>query len=325
MKRLFFILAMALIIGCSPQPLIQDSMEIDHAGHMNAKPITTAALKAETLPIIEGAEAKLLFQMEDAQGQPISDLLTEHARKVHVVVIGEDLDTFGHVHTEDFFEITKAMEREGTYPVLFTFPKAGTYLVALDTANPAGEFSKAFSLSVEGDTLLKAPSFDFSTKKNVVGIPEEKPHVMKQAVQVSKLEQNSSERYEVTFSAPKEISPNKEAILEFYFSKAGKGVTNLEPYLEAPMHFALVSTDLTFFTHTHGGPPEWMQHVREQGHMAHADQEHAKDDLPSSFGPIIQLAVTFPQPGVYKIFGQARHNGKLLIVPFMTNITGVKP
>ena len=88
-------------------------------------------------------------------------------------------------------------------------------------------------------------------------------------------------------------------------------MTNLEPYLGAAMHLAVVSEDLKVFIHVHGSVPG--------ASHDHHDHLHAAPP-PERFGPEIDSDMVFPGKGVYKIFSQVKHQGKVLVFDFMVNV-----
>jgi hypothetical protein len=94
-------------------------------------------------------------------------------------------------------------------------------------------------------------------------------------------------------------------MLSCLFRKNGESVTDLEPYLSAPMHLAIISSDLTHFIHTHGEVPG----MASMGHDAHHMQ--MKIAVPDKFGPTVAIHVVFPVKGFYQIFGQVGHQGKI--------------
>ncbi|MGG4147519.1 hypothetical protein ABEW34_30870 [Paenibacillus algorifonticola] len=89
----------------------------------------------------------------------------------------------------------------------------------------------------------------------------------------------------------------EEAKLTYTLEDAATGepVTDLEPYLGAVGHVVIISGDLAKYLHVH--PLD----------------ESAK-------GPDAVFATEFPEPGVYKIWGQFQRGGKTFIVPFVVNI-----
>src|SRR3546814_1685087 len=54
------------------------------------------------------------------RSQPLEELITHHARKLHVVVLSEDMRVLGHIHPQDFGEPIE----DGEARVYFTFPRS---------------------------------------------------------------------------------------------------------------------------------------------------------------------------------------------------------
>lgn len=69
-------------------------------------------------------------------------------------------------------------------------------------------------------------------------------------------------------------------------------VTNLQPYLGSAGHVVITSSDLEQFLHV-----------------------HPNDE--NTTGPTVTYMTSFPKPGLYKIWGQFKHNGQLYTVPFV--------
>lgn len=87
-------------------------------------------------------------------------------------------------------------------------------------------------------------------------------------------------------------------------------MTAPEPFLGASMHLAVVPEDLKVFIHAHGSVP---------GSPHHHDHMHAPPP-PEKFGPAIESDIVFPAKGVYKIFSQVKHQGKVLLFDFMVKV-----
>ncbi|CAM4488000.1 hypothetical protein FHS16_005209 [Paenibacillus endophyticus] len=73
--------------------------------------------------------------------------------------------------------------------------------------------------------------------------------------------------------------------------KTKEPITDLEPYLGAIGHVVILNKDLSRYLHV-----------------------HPTDDNGS--GPTAQFSTSFPEPGIYKIWGQFQRGGKTFIVPF---------
>ncbi|WJH37429.1 hypothetical protein N6H14_21310 [Paenibacillus sp. CC-CFT747] len=89
----------------------------------------------------------------------------------------------------------------------------------------------------------------------------------------------------------------KEFALNFKLTDAAtkQPITDLEPYLGAVGHVVILSQDTEQYLHVH--PVE----------------EKAK-------GPDAQFVTSFPDKGLYKIWGQFQRNGKVFTVPFVVEV-----
>ncbi len=236
-------------------------------------------------PPVAGTPVSMTVHLEDRKGRPLQGLVAHHERVLHAVIIGSDLKVFAHIHPEDLGMLTDTMLDAAAFPLRYTFPKAGTYLVGIDFATEDGIYSKTTMLTVGGSPAMTVPRSDLSRLKSF-GL------------------------YEVSLGVPGAIKAGKETTLTYTIEKNGKPVADLQPYLGAPMHLAVASADLKHFIHTHGSLPGG-----SEGHENHA---HAM--LPERFGPTIEVSVVFPSRGVYAIFSQTEHKGNVLLFPFMVDV-----
>ncbi|MCS7464350.1 hypothetical protein N0M98_30045 [Paenibacillus doosanensis] len=102
---------------------------------------------------------------------------------------------------------------------------------------------------------------------------------------------------EVTLATGK-LEAGKEASLTFTIKDAAtkQPITNLQPYLGAVGHVVILSDDAEQYLHVH--PME----------------EKAS-------GPDAKFMTTFPKSGVYKVWGQFQHEGKVFTVPFVVKVS----
>lgn len=89
----------------------------------------------------------------------------------------------------------------------------------------------------------------------------------------------------------------EDANLAFSFRDASTKaeVTDLEPYLGAIGHVVIISEDVNRYLHVHP--------LEENG-----------------TGPTAEFATSFPEAGLYKVWGQFQRGGKTFIVPFTVEI-----
>eukprot|EP00854_Cymbomonas_tetramitiformis_P004559 gene4559-5580_t len=167
----------------------------------------------ETIPTVleAGKAAELHFSVQDYRGDPIplNDLKVYHARRLHVVLIGQDLDTFGHVHPEDFGNLNETTDLLGIYTVSYIFPNAGRYAIALDFVVEANNgpkdmvfVSKYLSLEVPGKSSMKAPDLEVFPEMTAVGMPEEDANKVTHAMSISELQESThGSRYTIKVTA----------------------------------------------------------------------------------------------------------------------------
>lgn len=246
-----------------------------------------ATIKTEPERITAGVPTTIVLSLKDRRGMPITDLTVHHDRLIHVVIAGQDFSVFAHIHPQDFEPITPEVKKTGRYPIKFTFPKAGRYIMGIDFALKGHPISKHFRVNVSGGPRMGHPEKDLRRAKKFGDL-------------------------EVELSVPKHITEGKEVTLGYLFKKNGRTVTDLEPYLSAPMHLAIISADLSHFIHTHGEIPA----MSATG--PHEHEMHMK--VPERFGPKINVYVVFPVKGLYQVFGQVEHKGKVVLTRFMVEV-----
>ncbi len=254
--------------------------------HRAAADGTTVRVETDPAEIVAGAPVLITVRLEDRRGRPVRGMMIHHERILHAVIIGRDLKTFAHIHPEDLGPVTNELLNKSTFPLRFTFPKAGVYLLGIDFATQDGLYSKTAQLTVTGRPSMEAPVIAVSREKGFGA-------------------------YHVTLAAsPGRIHTDEDTTIRFRITKQGKPVTDLGPYLGAPMHLAVVRADLTQFIHAHGYSPGDI-------HMRLGHREAAPSEL---YGPEIDADIRFPAVGVYKIFSQVQHEGRVLLFDFMVKV-----
>ncbi len=264
-------------------------LHLEHLGTQSEVRLPEPVVTLETNPvkITAGTNVAMTVSIKGPDGSPFKGLAVSHERILHAVIIGKDLESFDHIHTEDIGPVTSDMMKKASFPLLFTFPKTGEYLVGIDFSTEEEFYSRTFSLNVSNAPGMGGPKFDFSTKKDFG-------------------------EYNVALSTfPENIRAGGETELKYVIEKNGKPVTDLEPYLNASMHLAVVNSDLKIFIHAHGSTPGETHN--------HHDHVHATPP-PERFGPEITSEVVFPEKATYKIFSQVKHQGKVLLFDFMVDV-----
>ena len=192
-----------------------------------------APLATEPGALEPNSPVLLTFSLQDYQGNPIEDLVLDHNRIAHVIIASKDFSIFSHIHVEDFGPVTLEMRKTATFPVHYTFPKAGEYLVSVDFMERGYLFSDQFYLKVglpnTTGGAMTGPASDPSTRQENIG------------------------GYGVTFkTSPARLRAGVAATLDYHVAKDGRPLTEMNPYLAVPMHISIIRDDLMGFLHIHG-------------------------------------------------------------------------
>ncbi|WP_349369065.1 hypothetical protein [Salinarimonas sp.] len=275
-------------------------------------------LAIEPDPAQAGRPATLALEITDPERRPL-DLLTHHARKAHVVIVGADMATFGHIHPEDFVPedvapAGAAVLDDGTARLRFAFPHGGRYLVAVDVATDEGPHGETFVVDVEGESRGRSRTDADEPRLAVVEAQGGDAYTGVVALD----DTARRDGYAVSVTGPELVGAGEPTVFSWRFERDGAPLTALRTFLDAPLHLALVAEDLSRFMHEHGEVPDAAGSVHGHGHEAgrHDEHGHAGSHGASakSFGPEIQARLTFPEPGRYVVFAQAAHGENLLVV-----------
>ncbi len=247
---------------------------------------TTPAVLAPNLPIL------FTFTLRDYQGNPVQDLVLDHDRIIHVIIASKDFSVFSHIHVEDSGPVTPEMLRAAQFPVRYTFPKPGQYMVSVDFTERGYLFSDQFYLNA-GSAIMSAPKDEtFSSQESVDG-------------------------YDVALkTSPATLKAGAAATLDYHIERDHKPLTDMNPYLAVPMHISIIRDDLMGFLHIHGLLPVSLvgKLLGESMHASHLF-------LPSKFGPDIEATnFIFPSSGIYHIFGEFSVAGKVIVTQFTVKV-----
>ncbi len=295
-------LLMALVLLCAAllrhEVPARHAMHREHAGHAGheahmryAPRQESASVRIEMDPatVTAGVPESITVHLTERRGKPLRELTLHHERVLHAVIIGQDLSVFAHIHPEDLGPLTEEMVDEASFPLRYTFPKAGTYIMGLDFATQDGVYSKTTTFSVSGQPPMNKAKIDFSKTKDFGP-------------------------YRVALAtSPAQITAGKKTTLRYSISSHGKPAKGLEPYLGAAMHLAVVSSDLSHFVHTHGIIPGEIEDQEDR-------ENRGQPPLLETSGLEIESTIIFPAKGDYKVFSQVQIQGKVLLFDFMVKV-----
>ena len=248
-------------------------------------------VRVEPASPASGEPTELAYRVSDAEsGEVISELPVDHERQMHLIAVSRDLEQFQHVHPEP--------DANGDFAVATQFPTEGTYALF-------DEFVR------DGRKVLDRREVEVGAGGGAASLSPD-------------LEPKTVDGLVVSLEAPEEIRAGEEAAFTYPLEKGdGTPADDLEPYLGAPAHVAIVSEDTLEFAHTHGEADV----SEEDGSGGHGEIESAEEGEHvdhgggQTFGPEIGFHHTFEAPGLYKVWAQFNHHGNVSTVPFVVEVT----
>jgi len=219
------------------------------------------ALRVDPHAFASGPSSSLDFVIEGPDGKPVTAYTPQHEKELHLIVVRRDFSGFQHVHP------TRAAD--GTWSTPLTL-EPGTWRIFADFA-PQG--SEPMTL---GADLFRPGS----------QLPALEPK--------EDLRTSTVEGYTVELKG--DLAPGTDSDLTLSVSRAGKPVTDLDPYLGAYGHLvALRSGDLAYL------------HVHPEGDPG---------DGTTKAGPDITFGAAVPSSGTYRLFLDFKHGGVVRTAAF---------
>ena len=107
-------------------------------------------------------------------------------------------------------------------------------------------------------------------------------------------------QYQISLTVPNKIRIDEDISINFtIFDASGNPVTDLEPLMGAGGHSVIISTNAHDFLHIH--PTEEVQSNWKGG-------------------PEVSFKTRFSNSGLYKVWGQFQHKGRVITVDFILEV-----
>lgn len=189
-----------------------------------ARSPVTMTLRGEQpgdIPASPGRESRLILTLATSTGKPVgpADLLVQHTRKLHVLVIDPTLKDYQHLHPEPG-------KTDGDWTFTFTPRLAGTYRVFADfvPVPTARSLYAGADLPVTGDVAVNT-------------------HILSWDAEVD------GYRFHLAPDAP--IRAGKPASLVFTVTRLDGGAVPMEPVMDAYAHLVAFDAGNSGFAHLH--------------------------------------------------------------------------
>lgn len=239
-------------------------------------------LNAAPLPIHTGSTTRLNFFVNEKPSGAAVDINTleiEHEKLMHVVGVRNDMEEFFHIHPEPYatssvFSIEHLFAKPGQYKLWSQVKKDG---VIQTFGHP--------ELTVESEEARLEKKIWFG--RNII-----------------------TGDYQVSLKLDEPVPKGRERDLSFDIHTLTGEEVEVENYLGAAIHLAVIKDDWSQFLHTH---PEEMGDHHGGLHFLPEALAHGpagtEDGHTDSGDETINFHITFPEAGLYRAFAQFRPNG----------------
>jgi hypothetical protein len=232
-------------------------------------------------------ERLLTFSPTD-DGRPLRELPIVHEHPMHVTIVSRDLSFFDHVHPVPL--------ADGSMQLRYRFPRAGDYVIFAEFT-PSGQRDQVFryEISVRSEQIAPQALVERATPTITYGgelaLSPAGGHPITEQPELTA---------ELTCQ-PRTPAAGISTMLIFRLARGGQPLTDLEPYMGAMGHCAIISANTGTFLHCHP----------EQLYPPTADTRG---------GPMLAFHAVFPKPGRYKVWGQFKHQGRVIIADFVVDV-----
>lgn len=266
-----------------------------------------------------------------------NQLQVTSGRRLHVVIVSENLNMLGHIHPEDFMNGTEADGSLSSFSVNFTFPWPGLYGISMEFEPVSGStIKRQFNVTVGGTGVSKpltspTSSLTHTVKSLSLGIYQE----YVSPIIVSDIQDLPSSASPNSFIVSIKPTPTtvksmecSQMVVTFSNATTKSSLVDMTTYLDHPMHVVIVAHGLGFIDHIHGDVATMNMRTRKLMETATSSSSCGKDEMTSTmtmankFGPSLQVFNNFTTPGTYTLFFQTsnQNHSQLLVSSFSLTV-----
>jgi hypothetical protein len=239
-------------------------------------------LELATTRLSPGEPGQLRFQVVGEDGRAVRDFEVEHAKRLHLIVVRDDLRGFQHLHP--------GMSADGSWSTPVTFREPGSYRVFADFTHQGQNRTLAGTVTVAGAAKplpLPAPTGQATTATG----------------------------YTVHLS---ESLGAGGRVLSFHVARDGQTV-ELQDYLAAKGHLVALREGDLAYVHTHPGGAGGAHAGHGGAHAGHGGAHAGHGATPDG---AVGFETAFPSGGRYRLFFQFKHEGRVHTAAFTHQVSG---
>jgi hypothetical protein len=232
----------------------------------------------------------ITYKIKNDLGNALSKFEVTHEKIMHFISIRKDLQYFQHLHPD-------YDSKTNEFSVNLSFPGDGPYRIFADFV-PGNDNPRKLPVTVYTDV---------SVGKSFKELP----------LEANQSKSKTTDGYEITYLFPDEMELRKQRDITYslVINRNGKPVTDLENYLGARGHSVIIKQGTLDYIHTHATEA----HDMSMEGMDHSQMGHAMHTAERASN-MIDFTTSFPQAGIYKVFTQFQHNGKVITTDYVIKV-----
>lgn len=272
-------------------------------------------------PVVEsGSNASLNIRVLDGANHAVTSFDDLHTQTMHVVAVSSDLKQFVHVHptlgAQGVLSVDVPVNAAQPYNVFFEYDPAGTAGPQTNRAALMPKNAVSVAPNLAADPYIFAGG---ATRFTVV----------------------SNTRVELVKLAHPMIMTGMATTFRVAVKTTdGAAVTDMVDWLGMPAHAIVLSEDESTFIHAHGMHPgaggHPGHHPHDMGGMDMGGMDMGSTDhtghtgmggmdmggtVPAASANLLDIDVTFPKAGLYKLFVQFQRGNEVITAPFVVRAT----
>lgn len=242
-------------------------------------------------PVEANTPIRLTFAIKDFFGRNTSALEIVHEKPIHLMIVSADLAEFCHIHP--------MLSAGDVFSVTHVFPHGGDYRAFADFTPVGGQNRiESFSLKVQGPGRAAIP------------IDPNAPWT------------GSSGSVQMTLASEKPLRTGEDIGLYVTLrdTQTGAPIHDLQRYLGAWAHIAIISQDTQDFLHVHP-MEEFPSNFEFFVYMVKRDLFHVPAREPGEASPAtLRTFVGFRRPGIYKMWVEVQRANQVAAIPFVLRV-----
>ena len=216
-------------MGITHKHMKQNRLHDQQQQNHHQEPVSnqyTVNLHFDSIVPEAGRNTVLTISVAEKSGTPVREFELVHDKLMHLIIVGEDLSYFAHIHPT-------LIDADGNFTIDHIFPESGIYKLWVDFKPKGGKQTLVTFLA------------------DVKGLPTHNLRIPVYDGVYIKESSNRDYRISLKLSQEKTLAKRETDIIFSISGASGNPITDLEPLIGAGGHSVIISSDIQEFLHVH--------------------------------------------------------------------------